>query len=273
MAGSKTLKIYRKNNYIVLVDDEDNVYQEHYSNVFVKNNINNKSNYDISLIRFGTEVKNYYDFNFIDIKQENNSSFASAALWEDWYTANTGFNNAGAISTDVNANLKVGGTNVSNTNPVPVNIVSGGGSILTAEVGAFRILGVTSKSVAINALSVSIQNIGNYAAYVTVVNSSNIIYAGDYDNGADYGIGAVVSIPDGSPYGTPGVLYIRSSNPNNPGYPPGTASWQVYGDTGEVALIDPGVSVTWDAPSNYKLPAFEFKNSNALGIFLLTVVR
>lgn len=212
MAGSKTLKIYRKNNYIVLVDDENNVYQEHYSNVFVKNNINNKSNYDISLIRFGTEVKNYYDFNFIDIKQENNSSFASAALWEDWYTANTGFNNAGAISTDVNANLKVGGTNVSNTNPVPVNIITGGGSTLTASVEVYRIIDDTPLVIPINALSISIQNIGNYNVTVTTNASTNV-------------------------------------------------------------GIDPGISVTWDAPSGYKLPAFTFTNSNILGVFLLTVVR
>lgn len=212
MAGSKTLKIYRKNNYIVLVDDENNVYQEHYSNVFVKNNINNKSNYDISLIRFGTEVKNYYDFNFIDIKQENNSSFASAALWEDWYTANTGFNNAGSISTDVNANLKVGGSNVSNANPVPVNIISGGGSILTASVEVYKITGTTPQVVAINALSISIQNLGNYNTNVTTDASTNV-------------------------------------------------------------AIDPGVSVTWDAPSGYKLPAYTFTNTNAAGVFLLTVVR
>ena len=48
---------------------------------------------------------------------------------------------------------------------------------------------------------------------------------GDYDNGADYGIGAVVSTPVGSPYGSPGQLFIRVSNPGNPGYPPGTPSW------------------------------------------------
>jgi hypothetical protein len=48
---------------------------------------------------------------------------------------------------------------------------------------------------------------------------------GDYDNGADYGIGDVVSTPAGSPYGSAGQLFIRVSNPNNPGYPPGTSSW------------------------------------------------
>jgi hypothetical protein len=208
----KTIKIYRKNNYIILIDDENNVYQEHYSNVFVRYNLTYKDHYDISLIRFGTEVKNFYDYDFADIKQENGSSFASKILWEDWYTANTGFNNAGSISTDVNANLKVGGTNVSNTNPVPVNIITGGGSTLTASVEVYRIINNTPLVIPVNALSISIQNIGNYNVAVTT------------DASTDIG-------------------------------------------------IDPGISVTWDAPSGYKLPAFTFTNLNVNGVFLLTVVR
>ena len=56
-------------------------------------------------------------------------------------------------------------------------------------------------------------------------------YVGEYDNGADYGIGDVVSTPVGSPYGSPGQLFIRVGNPGNPGYPPGTSSWSsVYGE-------------------------------------------
>ena len=55
-----------------------------------------------------------------------------------------------------------------------------------------------------------------------------INYRGDYDNGASYGYEQVVSIPVGSPYGLPGQLFIRVSNPNNPGYPPGTSSWELY---------------------------------------------
>jgi hypothetical protein len=55
-----------------------------------------------------------------------------------------------------------------------------------------------------------------------------INYRGDYDNGVSYGYDQVVSIPTGSPYGLPGQLFIRVSNPNNPGYPPGTSSWELY---------------------------------------------
>ena len=53
-------------------------------------------------------------------------------------------------------------------------------------------------------------------------------YLGEYDNGVSYPIGGIVSTPVGSPYGNPGQLFIRSSNPGNPGYPPGTESWTEY---------------------------------------------
>ena len=38
-------------------------------------------------------------------------------------------------------------------------------------------------------------------------------YLGEYNNGASYPIGGIVSIPVGSPYGNPGQLFIRSTNP------------------------------------------------------------
>lgn len=57
--------------------------------------------------------------------------------------------------------------------------------------------------------------------------SQNINYQGDYDNGVSYPLNAVVSIPEGSPYGLPGQLFLRTTNPLNPGYPPGTPSWEL----------------------------------------------
>jgi hypothetical protein len=66
-------------------------------------------------------------------------------------------------------------------------------------------------------------------------------YVGEYSNGADYNVGNIVSIPVGSPYGDPGQLFIRVSNPNNPGYPPGTSSWEPYyaGSTGPTGDAGP----------------------------------
>ena len=50
--------------------------------------------------------------------------------------------------------------------------------------------------------------------------SVGVSYLGAYNNGADYTYGDVVLYN--------GVLYERISNPNNPGYPPGTSSWEVF---------------------------------------------
>lgn len=57
--------------------------------------------------------------------------------------------------------------------------------------------------------------------------SQDINYQGDYNNGISYPLNAVVRIPEGSPYGLPGQLFIRVTNPLNPGYPPGTPSWEL----------------------------------------------
>lgn len=207
------VKIYRKNNYIVLIDELNNYYfEEHYSNVIIKKVLPTDTEYSVSFIRENGIIQNFYKINFADIRQEDNTSYASVTAWEDWYTSNTGFNNAGSVSTDVNANLKVGGSNVSNTNPVPVNIISGGGTTQTASVEVYRITGTTPQVVAINALSISVQNLGNYNVNVTT-------------------------------------------------------------DVSTAVPIDAGVSVTWDAPDGYKLPAYTFVNSNVSGVFLLTVVR
>lgn len=206
-------KIYRKNNYLLIIDDVNNTYfEEHYSNVIIKKVLASDTEYTVSCIRENGIVQNFYKVKFADIRQENNTSYASISAWEEWYTANTGFMNSGSVSSDVNANLKVGGSNVSNTNPVPVNIISGGGTTQTASVEVYRVTGTTAQAVAANALSVSVQNLGNFNVNVTTDVSTGV-------------------------------------------------------------AIDAGVSVTWDAPAGYKLPAYSFVNSNVSGVFLLTVVR
>lgn len=206
------IKIFRKNNYIIIIDENDTYYEEHYSNVLVKKFSTSDEIYEISFLRTNKNVQNFYKLLFENIKQESGASFASVTAWEEWYTSNTGFSNSGSVSADVNANLKVGGTNVSNTNPVPVNIITGGGSTITADVSISRIVGTAPQTIAINALSISIQNLGEFNMNVSTGTSVNII-------------------------------------------------------------IDPGVSITWDAPAGYKLPAYTIANTDAAGVFLLTVLR
>lgn len=75
-------------------------------------------------------------------------------------------------------------------------------------------------------------------------------YLGDYDNGAYYAIGDVVSIPAGSPYGIVGSYFIRSGNPGNPGYPPEpggapNASWTLYAFSSSITIgVDTSVIAT-----------------------------
>jgi plastocyanin len=75
-------------------------------------------------------------------------------------------------------------------------------------------------------------------------------YIGDYDNGAYYAIGDVVSIPVGSPYGIVGSYFIRSGNPGNPGYPPEpggapNASWTLYAFSPSITIgVDTSVIAT-----------------------------
>ena len=55
----------------------------------------------------------------------------------------------------------------------------------------------------------------------TALQPTPVNYRGNYNNGLDYTYGDVVTYTDG-------LLYIRVSNPNNPGYPPGHFSWALF---------------------------------------------
>jgi collagen type VII alpha len=95
-------------------------------------------------------------------------------------------------------------------------------------------------------------------------------YLGEYNNGVSYPIGGIVSIPVGSPYGNPGQLFIRSSNPNNPGYPPGTSSWEVYTNGLVVAGLPAYLPLkSFQEASNYTIDFEHFNHAtygNSIGI-------
>ena len=55
----------------------------------------------------------------------------------------------------------------------------------------------------------------------TALQPTPVNYRGNYNNGLDYTYNDVVTYTDG-------LLYIRVSNPNNPGYPPGHSSWALF---------------------------------------------
>jgi len=87
-------------------------------------------------------------------------------------------------------------------------------------------------------------------------------YLGEYNNGASYPIGGIVSIPVGSPYGNPGQLFIRATNPGNPGYPPGTESWTEYTNGLVVAGIPAFLPLTaFQEASNYAVDYAQFSHA------------
>ena len=90
-------------------------------------------------------------------------------------------------------------------------------------------------------------------------------YVGDYDNGGNYNIGQIVSIPVGSPYGNPGELFIRIAGPN-PGYPPGNTNyWQKYTNGLVVAGLPAFLPLkSFTGASNYTVN-FGYFNYNAYG--------
>ena len=55
----------------------------------------------------------------------------------------------------------------------------------------------------------------------TALQPTPVNYRGNYNNGLDYTYNDIVTYTDG-------LLYIRVSNPNNPGYPPGHFSWSLF---------------------------------------------
>ena len=54
----------------------------------------------------------------------------------------------------------------------------------------------------------------------TALQPAPVTYLGEYNNGLSYNLGVVVKFN--------GSLYIRVSNPLNPGYPPGHSSWDLF---------------------------------------------
>jgi hypothetical protein len=83
-------KIFKKNNYIVVVDDRNFYYEEHCSSVLVLKRLATDSTYDIVFVRPDNVPQAFYSIPFADIRDEFNAPYASVAVWETWYTTNTG---------------------------------------------------------------------------------------------------------------------------------------------------------------------------------------
>lgn len=89
-----TYKIYRYNNYFVIID-RGNYFEEHCENVLVTKKKGTDSVYTIAFLAQNTEratavSQSFPNINFSDIRDEFDAPYGSIAIWEDWYTANTG---------------------------------------------------------------------------------------------------------------------------------------------------------------------------------------
>lgn len=83
------MKIYKKGNYIYLVNASGDIKQDHANEVKItKTNVANET-YSIYSDDLGV---NYVTFS--ELTQENGTPYASISAWELWYAENTGFNPA-----------------------------------------------------------------------------------------------------------------------------------------------------------------------------------
>jgi len=83
------MKIYKKGNYIYLVNASGDIKQDHANEVKItKTNVSNET-YSIYSDDLGV---NYVTFS--ELTQENGSAYANVSAWELWYAENTGFNPA-----------------------------------------------------------------------------------------------------------------------------------------------------------------------------------
>jgi hypothetical protein len=89
-------KIYRSNNYFVIIDPKGTYFEEQCENVFVTKRKEGDQTYTISFLRQetlrgGTALsQSFPGINFSDIVDEFGAPYASVAAWEDFYTTNTG---------------------------------------------------------------------------------------------------------------------------------------------------------------------------------------
>lgn len=92
-------KIFKKNNYVIVIDQNDNYFEEHCSQVLVIKKYTTDTVYDVIFVRPETTPQAFYAIPFANIRDEFNNPYASVAAWETWYTTNTGLCTAGTTAT------------------------------------------------------------------------------------------------------------------------------------------------------------------------------
>lgn len=93
-------KIFRVGNYIYIVDDRDVLWEEHYSLVKVSKYKTSDSVYKIEFLRPEPKREAFLEIPFGNILTQAGVPYASQAVWETWYTDNTGPSSGQGLATE-----------------------------------------------------------------------------------------------------------------------------------------------------------------------------
>lgn len=99
-------KIYKSNNYIIIIDENDNYFEEHCATVLVTKNLTPDTTYTITFFRPESVPQAFYNIPFADIRQQSGAPYASVAAWETWYTSNTGLCSNNVVLNSILATLQ-----------------------------------------------------------------------------------------------------------------------------------------------------------------------
>lgn len=99
-------KIYKSNNYIIVIDENDNYFEEHCANVLVTKLLTPSTTYNITFFRPENTPQAFYNVAFADIRQQSGAPYANVAAWESWYTLNTGLCSNAAVLNSILATLQ-----------------------------------------------------------------------------------------------------------------------------------------------------------------------
>ena len=92
-------KVFKKGNYLIIIDEDNNYLEESSADVIISKSLTSSTDYNFNLKR-SEPIKNVPFANILD---ESGVAYASSAVWETFYTSNTGFNPAtsASVATDI----------------------------------------------------------------------------------------------------------------------------------------------------------------------------
>jgi hypothetical protein len=99
-------KVYKSNNYIIIIDENDNYFEEHCANVLVTKLLTPSTTYNITFFRTENVPQAFYNIPFANIRQQSGAPYTNVATWESWYTLNTGLCSNAAVLNSILATLQ-----------------------------------------------------------------------------------------------------------------------------------------------------------------------